>query len=57
MPCVNYGNLNCTCDTEEIESHRCPYTDDINNEYDLPDSEVNLCECCDYCTQQCAEDI
>ena len=47
----------CTCDTEEIEPHRCPYTDDINNEYELPDSEVNLRECCDYCTQQCAENI
>lgn len=33
------------------EPHTCPYREDIHN-----DSET-LCNCCEDCTQSCAEDI
>lgn len=41
----------CTCSEEYIKEHTCPYQEDINN-----DSE-STCNCCDYCTYQCAMDI
>jgi hypothetical protein len=41
----------CTCTDEEIEEHTCPYDEDING-----DSE-SMCHCCDYCGNQCAQDI
>jgi hypothetical protein len=43
-------NDKCTCD-DCYDEHTCPYAEDINN-----DSET-LCTCCEYCTQQCADDI
>lgn len=41
----------CTCNTEEIAEHTCPYAEEIGG-----DSE-SLCQCCEYCTEQCAMDI
>jgi hypothetical protein len=40
----------CTCEGS-YEEHTCPYAEEING-----DSE-SLCSCCDYCTQQCANDV
>lgn len=31
--------------------HKCPYKHDINGDKDT------LCDCCDECTQNCADDI
>ena len=44
--------LKCVChiDAIEIEAHICPYAQDVNGCYDL-------CNCCEYCTNECARDI
>jgi len=47
--------LDCTCNevddhTEDVY-HICPYKEDIDG-----DSKT-LCSCCEYCTQQCADDV
>ncbi len=47
----------CTCGSGENDYHRCPYSDDIHNEYELDDDEVTMCNCCPECTYQCAMDI
>lgn len=42
----------CKCGVNPAEPlHECPYQADVNND---PDS---LCDCCEVCTQQCADDI
>jgi len=41
----------CTCDTESHDEHTCPFSEDIHN-----DSET-MCTCCEYCEDQCAQDI
>jgi hypothetical protein len=41
----------CTCDVEDIEEHLCPFEQEI-----CEDNET-LCTCCDFCRQQCIEDI
>lgn len=41
----------CKCGNEGQDEHTCPYAEDIAG-----DSE-SLCNCCDYCTIQCAQDI
>jgi len=41
----------CTCETEIIEPHPCPFQEDVNG-----DSET-LCKCCECCEQQCCDDI
>jgi hypothetical protein len=41
----------CTCDTEVIEPHTCPFAEDVNG-----DSE-SLCTCCEHCEDDCAMDI
>jgi hypothetical protein len=43
-------NTKCTCG-DYNESHTCPFAEDIHG-----DSE-SLCNCCDYCTHECAMDI
>lgn len=40
----------CTCESEEHDSHMCPYA------MELYDSEEE-CTCCPYCEEQCAQDI
>jgi len=40
----------CTCRTEDIDPHTCPFSEEINDNYDL-------CTCCEYCTRQCWLDI
>jgi len=46
----------CTCETEDIEPHTCPYTDEMCITKEERD-EQGLCQCCSYCTGQCAMDI
>lgn len=41
----------CGCGAEESEEHVCPYLEDIGG-----DSKT-LCNCCELCEQNCAEDI
>lgn len=40
----------CTC-SEGYEEHSCPYQSDVNNDDEFK------CNCCPYCTQNCADDI
>lgn len=40
----------CTC-ADGGDEHTCPYAEEIHNDYE------SLCNCCDYCQQQCAWDI
>ena len=47
----------CTCDIEAIEDHPCPYKEDVLNECYLDFKDKTLCNCCDYCTKQCSDDI
>jgi len=39
------------CGCAPKEKHVCPYRDEINADT------TTLCNCCDGCTRQCAEDI
>lgn len=41
----------CKCGEEGENLHTCPYQEDINNDNEY------MCNCCDYCTQQCMNDI
>lgn len=42
----------CTCDGNcNTDSHSCPYEEEINDNYN------DFCNCCDYCTKECANDI
>ena len=41
----------CVCGECEIEEHTCPFSEEIHNDCE------SLCQCCAYCTQQCAWDI
>jgi len=41
----------CTCETEEIEWHPCPYAEDINDDHET------MCKCCDTCEHECLQDI
>ena len=40
----------CTCG-ENDEEHPCPYAIDIDG------VEEDVCACCEFCTNQCAQDI
>lgn len=44
-------DLRCTCDSVPPEEHTCPYQCEIN------DDEEYTCSCCEFCTQECADDI
>lgn len=41
----------CECDKKEIKEHECPYQSDVNNDEDFK------CKCCEYCTNECVQDI
>ena len=41
----------CTCATEEIEPHGCPYSADVHGDYDTKFT------CCPFCEHECAMDI
>lgn len=41
----------CKCGAGGIAMHPCPYRSDVN------DDEDTLCNCCEGCTTECAEDI
>jgi hypothetical protein len=47
----------CTCETEEIEEHECPYAMEIGGEDDLPEDERTMCSCCHYCETECRMNI
>ena len=53
LPVIQPGRSgkDCTCETEEIELHSCPYSEEINDNY-----EAN-CKCCEACERECREDI
>jgi hypothetical protein len=40
----------CVCGMIEIESHSCAFKEEINGCHDE-------CNCCEYCSHQCAMDI
>ena len=44
---------NCGFSVGSSELHQCPYAADIENDY----SEEGFCNCCEECTQVCADDI
>ena len=41
----------CSCGNEGEEEHSCPWQSDINNDDEY------MCNCCDSCSSNCAEDI
>ena len=41
----------CTCDSELHGEHSCPYQCDVNDDDEFE------CSCCEFCTQECADDI
>jgi hypothetical protein len=41
----------CTCETEKIEPHRCPFRCEIKEDFE------SLCTCCRVCEKNCADDI
>jgi hypothetical protein len=42
----------CTCEDEDREEHTCPFHEDVH------DGEPKFtCTCCEYCVEQCADDI
>jgi len=45
------SDYKCTCDEDYVEDHTCPFAEEIDG-----DSETQ-CNCCDYCTEQCAWNI
>jgi len=47
----------CTCKKENIETHPCPYAEELRGNTREFNTPVNLCKCCDYCIQHCADDI
>jgi hypothetical protein len=49
--CLDDGQEVCYCDGRASILHTCPFAEEINN-----DSE-SLCNCCDDCTHECAQNI
>jgi len=43
----------CTCDETEYEYHSCPFQVEIND----ADPDEDHCDCCPYCTTQCAMEV
>ncbi len=41
----------CTCDDCKGVWHTCPYKEDVRGDCE------STCNCCPYCTKQCARDI
>ena len=41
----------CVCREVVIEEHTCPFKEEINDDYE------SLCNCCEYCTQNCRWEI
>jgi len=50
-----FGEDECQCESCGQEGtddlHSCPYAQELNND------DSALCNCCEYCTQECANDI
>lgn len=42
----------CTCDTDEVEPHSCPFAEEIQFNDD-----PEYCTCCSTCEHECAMDI
>jgi hypothetical protein len=53
LPVIQPGRSgkDCTCETEEIELHSCPYSEEIHDDYE------ENCKCCKACERECREDI
>lgn len=45
----------CTCEDQNPHDddryHTCPHAEELANDYE------SECSCCEYCTEQCAQDI
>ena len=41
----------CRCGKPGTDEHTCPYSEEIGNDF------TTLCNCCDQCAGQCADDI
>jgi hypothetical protein len=41
----------CKCGEKACDEHQCPFQNDVHNDPDY------LCNCCEACTEQCADDI
>ena len=45
-----YGDSRCTCNTEEIMPHECPFRSEIHGDEEQ-------CKCCDFCVGNCNDEI
>jgi hypothetical protein len=46
------NNDQCTCDEmDPDDEHPCPFAEDVNDDHE------NMCACCPYCEERCADDI
>lgn len=45
-----YGKCD-RCNRTGLEPHTCPYTEEINEDYET------MCNCCERCSHECAMDI
>lgn len=41
----------CNCGNDGKKPHTCPFLSDVDNDIETK------CNCCDKCTDQCADDI
>ncbi len=48
---MSYEEEGCTCDMEIIEPHSCPYSEEIDEDYEFE------CTCCPVCTKNCQDSI
>lgn len=47
----DYDDNKCSCGSEGSDPHTCPFAEEINGNYE------RLCNCCNSCTYECAQDI
>ena len=50
------SNSKCTCYEEDIKLHPCPYAEEMRGYTTEFNEPVDFCNCCDYCTHECAQD-
>jgi hypothetical protein len=52
LPVIKEPTLCSKCNTNKAESlHTCPYESDIHNDNE------SWCDCCDFCWQNCADNV
>ena len=47
----DYEDDKCSCGSAGTSLHGCPFSEEIHDDYD------RLCNCCDACSHECAQDI